>query len=53
VGLVSSSHIGYQDVVDSLHHALEGEVVDGAHGDPHGWSMKILMNATLSGDVGA
>jgi hypothetical protein len=39
-------------VVVGLHDALEGEVVDGAHGDSHGWSgKKILMNATLSGDV--
>jgi hypothetical protein len=39
-------------VVVGLHDALEGEVVDGAHGDAHGWSVKkILMNATLSGDV--
>jgi hypothetical protein len=44
--------MGYQDVVDGLHHALEGEVVDGAHGDSHGCSgKKILMTATLSGDV--
>jgi hypothetical protein len=39
-------------VVDGLHHAFEGEVVDGAHGDSHGWSgKKIIMNVTLSGDV--
>jgi hypothetical protein len=38
-------------VVDGLYHAIEGEVVDGAHGYPHGWSVKILMNVTLSGDV--
>jgi hypothetical protein len=52
VGLVSSSHIGYQDVVDGLHHDLEGEVVDGSHGYPHGWSVKILMSVTLSIDIG-
>jgi hypothetical protein len=41
-------------VVVGLHDALEGEVVDGAHDDSHGWSgKKILMNATLSSDVGA
>jgi hypothetical protein len=39
-------------VVVVLHFALEGEVVDGAHGHSHGWSgKKIVMNATLSGDV--
>jgi hypothetical protein len=32
----------------------EDEVVVDAHGHPHGWSgKKILMSATLSGDVGA
>jgi hypothetical protein len=41
-------------VVVGLHDALEGEVVDGSHGDSHGWNgKKILMNATLSGDGGA
>jgi hypothetical protein len=40
------------DIVDGLHHDLEGEVVDNAHCHPHGWSMKtILMNVTLSDDV--
>jgi hypothetical protein len=39
-------------VVVGLHDALEGEVGDRAHGDSHGWSgKKILMNATLSGDI--
>jgi hypothetical protein len=40
------------DVVDGLNHALEGEVVDDAHGNPHGWSVKkILMSATVRNDV--
>jgi hypothetical protein len=30
-------------VVDGLHHALEGEVVDDGHGDSHGWSGKKIM----------
>jgi hypothetical protein len=39
-------------VVVCLHDALEGRVVDGAHGDSHGWGgKKILTSATLSGDV--
>jgi hypothetical protein len=42
-----------------VHHVVVGlevddVVVDGAYGYPHGWSGKmILMNATLSSDVGA
>jgi hypothetical protein len=41
-------------VVVGLHDALEGELVDGAHGDSHGWSGKqFLMQVTLSGDVHA
>jgi hypothetical protein len=43
--------VRHLDVVDVLHHALEVEVVDGAHGYPHGWTVKILMSATLSDDV--
>jgi hypothetical protein len=32
---------------------LDDEVIDGAHVYPHVWSVKILMIATSSGDVGA
>jgi hypothetical protein len=39
-------------VVVGLHDALKGEVVDGAHGDSHGWGgKKILTSATFGGDV--
>jgi hypothetical protein len=33
-----------------LHHAFEGEGVDGAHVYAHVWSVKILMIVTSSGD---
>jgi hypothetical protein len=58
--LVEDVHDGlvvcHHGIRDHVHHALEveDEVVVDAHGHPHGWSgKKILMNATLSGDVGA
>jgi hypothetical protein len=48
--------VRHRGVADREHHAceVEDEGVDDAHGHPHGWSVKkILMNATLSDDVGA